>query len=276
MTQQDMEALFRAGLNSGVGKSVKHESAAKHVSGEALYIDDRPEFPHQLHLVPLLSPHAHANIVQMDIEECYNVTGVVRVITAADIPGNPDIAPLTTGDPLLADGIVEYVGQVILVVAATSQEAAREAIGKVRIDYQPLDAVLNVKQALALEYYVEAPHQHQRGDSAAALNSAPHRLQGELEIGGQEAFLSGNPDRLGDAGRRRRDAGLQLDAASDRSAETGGVGAGFTDAQSGGGHAPHGRWFWRQRDTGGGHGLSVGAGRTPDRQTGENAPLKAG
>ncbi|WP_459177329.1 xanthine dehydrogenase molybdopterin binding subunit [Ewingella americana] len=188
LTQQEMEALFRAGLNSGVGKSVKHESAAKHVSGEAVYLDDRLEFPNQLHLVPLLSPHAHAKILHIDFEECYNVTGVVRVITAADIPGNPDIAPLTTGDPLLADGKVEYVGQVILVVAATSQEAARQAIGKVKIDYQPLDAVLTVKQALALEHYVEAPHQHQRGDSAAALARAPHRLQGELEIGGQEHF----------------------------------------------------------------------------------------
>src|SRR5476649_1579121 len=188
LTQQEMEALFRAGLNSGVGKSVKHESAAKHVSGEAVYLDDRLEFPNQLHLVPLLSPHAHAKILHIDFEKCYNVTGVVRVITAADIPGNPDIAPLTTGDPLLADGIVEYVGQVILVVAATSQEAAREAIGKVKIDYRPLDAVLSVKQALALEHYVDAPHQHQRGDSATALASAPHRVQGELEIGGQEHF----------------------------------------------------------------------------------------
>src|SRR5476649_2823872 len=188
LTQQEMEALFRAGLNSGVGISVTHESAAKHVSGEAVYLDDRLEFPNQLHLVPLLSPHAHAKILHIDFEKCYNVTGVVRVITAADIPGNPDIAPLTTGDPLLADGKVEYVGQVILVVAATSQEAARQAIGKVKIDYQPLDAVLTVKQALALEHYVEAPHQHQRGDSAAALSRAPHRLQGELEIGGQEHF----------------------------------------------------------------------------------------
>src|SRR5471030_2579610 len=188
LSQQDMEALFRAGMNSGVGKSVKHESAAKHVSGEAAYLDDRQEFPNQLHLVPLLSPHAHAQILHIDYDECYSVTDVVRVITAADIPGNPDIAPLTTGDPLLADGIVEYVGQVIMVVAATSQEAAREAIGQVKIDYRPLDAVLSVKQALALEHYVDAPHQHQRGDSATALASAPHRVQGELEIGGQEHF----------------------------------------------------------------------------------------
>ena len=123
-----METQFRAGLQSGVGKSQKHESADKHVSGEAVYVDDRLEFPGQLHLVPLLSPHAHADILHIDTEPCYTVPGVVRVMTAEDVPGNPDIAPLTVGDPLMAQGTVQYVGQIVLVVAATSMEAARAAV----------------------------------------------------------------------------------------------------------------------------------------------------
>ena len=183
-----MEARFRAGLQSGVGKSQKHESADKHVSGEAVYVDDRLEFPNQLHLVPLLSPHAHADIVSIDTEPCYGVPGVVRVMTAGDVPGNPDIAPLTHGDPLMAQGTVQYVGQIVLVVAATSMEAARAAVALAKVEYQPRDAVLTVKQALALEHYVEEPHQHKRGDAEMALACAPHRLQGELEIGGQEHF----------------------------------------------------------------------------------------
>ena len=107
LSQQQMEALFRAGLQSGVGKSQRHESADKHVSGEAVYVDDRLEFPNQLHLVPLLSPHAHADIVHINTEPCYAVPGVVRVMTAEDVPGNLDIAPLTHGDPLMALGRVE-------------------------------------------------------------------------------------------------------------------------------------------------------------------------
>ena len=188
LSQQQMEALFRAGLQSGVGKSQRHESADKHVSGEAVYVDDRLEFPNQLHLVPLLSPHAHADIVHINTEPCYAVPGVVRVMTAEDVPGNLDIAPLTHGDPLMALGRVEYVGQIVLVVAATSMEAARAAVALAKVEYQVRDAVLTIKQALSLEHYVEEPHQHKRGDAQMALASAKHRLQGELEIGGQEHF----------------------------------------------------------------------------------------
>lgn len=187
-SQQEMAERFRAGLTSGVGKSMRHESADKHVSGEALYIDDRLEFPNQLHLVPRLSDIAHADQLQIDITPCYAIPGVVKVITAADVPGDGDIAPLTTGDPLLAQDTIEYYGQVLLVVAATTPEAACLAAAAAVISYRPLAAVLSVKQALAEQYWVEEPHQHKRGDSAAALAQAPYRLQGELEIGGQEHF----------------------------------------------------------------------------------------
>jgi len=187
-SQETLADLFRAGLNSGVGKSMKHESADKHVSGEAVYIDDRLEFPNQLHLVPRLSEVAHAEIVRIDIEPCFAIPGVVRVITADDVPGELDIAPLTQGDPLLAKDCIEYYGQVLLVVAADSEAAARAAASAAIIEYRELPAVLSVKQALEQEFWVEAPHVHQRGDAASALASAPHRLQGELEIGGQEHF----------------------------------------------------------------------------------------
>lgn len=187
-SQEMLADLFRAGLNSGVGKSMKHESADKHVSGEAVYIDDRLEFPNQLHLVPRLSEVAHAEIVRIDIEPCFAIPGVVRVITADDVPGELDIAPLTQGDPLLAKDCIEYYGQVVLVVAADNEAAARAAASAAIIEYRELPAVLSVKQALEQEFWVEAPHVHQRGDAASALASAPHRLQGELEIGGQEHF----------------------------------------------------------------------------------------
>ncbi len=187
-TQETLAELFRAGLASGTGKSMKHESADKHVSGEAIYIDDRLEFPNQLHLVPRLSDVAHAEILRIDIEPCYAIPGVVKVITAADVPGELDIAPLTEGDPLLAKDRIEYYGQILLAVAATSQEAARQAAAAAIIEYRELDAVLSVKQALAEQHWVEEPHVHKRGDSATALLNAEHRLQGELEIGGQEHF----------------------------------------------------------------------------------------
>lgn len=91
MTLEEMSAQAKQDLATGVGKSVKHESAEKQVSGEALYIDDRGEFPNQLHVYALMSPHAHATITHLDVSPCYGIDGVHTVLTAEDIPGELDI-----------------------------------------------------------------------------------------------------------------------------------------------------------------------------------------
>ncbi|BBN53857.1 hypothetical protein TRE132_19820 [Pseudomonas chlororaphis subsp. aurantiaca] len=86
-TQAELSALFQQDLATGVGRSVKHDSAAKHVSGEAVYIDDRLEFPNQLHVYARLSDRAHAKILSIDTAPCYAFDGVRIVITHKDIPG---------------------------------------------------------------------------------------------------------------------------------------------------------------------------------------------
>ncbi|MEE4465039.1 xanthine dehydrogenase molybdopterin binding subunit, partial [Azotobacter chroococcum] len=75
-SQEELAALFRAELVSGVGRSVRHESAAKHVTGEALYVDDRLEFPNQLHVYARLSERAHARLLRIDTAPCYAIPGV--------------------------------------------------------------------------------------------------------------------------------------------------------------------------------------------------------
>ena len=187
-TPEEMAAAFAAGLATGVGKPLKHESADKHVSGEAVYIDDRLEFPNQLHVYARMSEHAHARILRIDLAPCYQIPGVALAITAADVPGQLDIGAVLPGDPLLADGEVQYLGQPVLAVAATSLDAARRAAQAALIEYEPLEAILDVREALRREHFISPSHSHQLGDAAAALAAAPHRLQGELAIGGQEHF----------------------------------------------------------------------------------------
>lgn len=187
-TPEEMAAAFAAGLATGVGKPLKHESADKHVSGEALYIDDRLEFPNQLHVYARMSEHARARITHIDLSPCYQIPGVALAITAADVPGQLDIGAVLPGDPLLADGEVQYLGQPVLAVAATSLDAARRAAQAALIEYEPLEAILDVREALKREHFISPSHSHKLGDAAAALAAAPHRLQGELAIGGQEHF----------------------------------------------------------------------------------------
>ena len=187
-SQAKLAELFRADITTGVGRSVKHESADKHVSGEATYVDDRLEFPNQLHVYARMSDRAHARIISIDTSPCYAIPGVAIAITAEDVPGQLDIGPVVAGDPLLADGKVEYVGQVVLAVGANSLETARKAAMAAIIEYEDLEPVLDVVDALRKKHFVLDSHQHKIGNSSAELASAPRRLQGSLHIGGQEHF----------------------------------------------------------------------------------------
>ena len=188
LNEQVIKAQHAAAIQSGVGRSNKHESAEKHVSGEARFIDDKPELPGLLHLCPRLSEHAHARITRIDAGPCYAIPGVVSVLTWQDVPGINDVGPLEPGDPLLAHDKVEYLGQIVIVVAAGSPDAARAGAAAAVIEYEVLEPLLDVEQALAQNSFVQEPHVHQRGDVEAALARAPHRITGSFHIGGQEHF----------------------------------------------------------------------------------------
>ena len=170
------------------GISVPHESAALHVAGEAAYVDDIPELAGTLYLALGLSEQAHARIETVDLDAVKTAPGVVAVITAADIPGRNDCGPIVADDPILADGLVQYVGQPVFAVAATSQSAARRAARLAKIDYTPLEAVLDIGTGRQKQSWVIPPMQMRRGNADGALAQAQHRISGEFSVGGQEQF----------------------------------------------------------------------------------------
>ncbi|MFG1341133.1 xanthine dehydrogenase molybdopterin binding subunit [Xanthobacter autotrophicus] len=165
----------------------RHESASAHVSGRALYLDDMPEPPGQLHGALVLSPHPHARIVSMDLSAARALPGVVAV-AAGDVPGVNDIAPIRSGEPALAQGVVEYVGHPVAAVAAPTLDEARAAAALVRIEYEKLPALLDLDEALAAGARVAPDQMVGRGDVDGALATAPHRIAGEVRCGGQDHF----------------------------------------------------------------------------------------
>ncbi len=188
LSHSEMLAKTQAPLKTGAGQKVPHESAQRQVTGEAIYFVDRLEFPNQLHLYPILSTVAHGNILAINLDKCRQVAGVERVITADDIPGHADIGPVLPGDLLLVKDKVEYVGQVIAIVAAQSMAIAKAAAALAVVDIQPLAAVVDIKQAHHLKHYVMEPHRHTMGDAQRGIQEAAQRLTGQLLIGGQEHF----------------------------------------------------------------------------------------
>ena len=104
-----------------------HDSAEKHVSGLADYTDDINEPNGTLHGAVGWSKEAHALIKKIDLSKVWKSEGVITVITTSDIPGRNDVGPVFDGDPIFPVKKIEFYGQPLFAVAATSTDLARKA-----------------------------------------------------------------------------------------------------------------------------------------------------
>ena len=171
-----------------VGRAIPHDSAELHVSGEALYCDDIPTPSNTLHAAFGISTIAHGRVREMDLSRVGAAAGVVMVATPADIPGENNYGSVVHDDPIFADGLVQYAGQPLFAVAATTYRAARKAASLARVEYETLPAILDVRSALAAESYLMPSERIVRGRPHERLAQAPHRLRGSVTIGGQDHF----------------------------------------------------------------------------------------
>lgn len=171
-----------------MGQSHAHESAKAQVLGAAPYLDDLAELRGTLYAAPILSTVAHGTLHGLDCTDALGMPGVHGVVLAADITGDPILAAFGHDEPIFALDKVWHVGQVMGLVVADSVMAARRAARKVKADITALPAVLDTATAIAQQSFVLPPVHVRRGDADAGLARAPHRLQGTLEVGGQEHF----------------------------------------------------------------------------------------
>lgn len=177
-------------VRGSVHSAERHDSAHKHVTGAADYIDDMVEPVGTLHAYLRLSEAAHAEIASMNLAAVRSAPGVVDVLTAADIPAVNDVSPVHAhDDPVFAEDKVMFWGQPIFAVIAESRLQARHAATLARIDYRPLDAAIDINAAMAAGGgLVTKPLKLERGSVDKALADAPHRITGSMEIGGQDHF----------------------------------------------------------------------------------------
>jgi aerobic carbon-monoxide dehydrogenase large subunit len=143
-----------------IGSRVERKEDARFLTGAGQYTDDI-DLPHQTYAAFVRSPHAHARIRGIRTDAARQAPGVLAVYTGADIPAAVGGLPcgwLITGTdgkpmkepkhPILAQGKVRYVGDAVAIVIAERPEEAKEAAALVEVDYEPLPAVVDVRDAL--------------------------------------------------------------------------------------------------------------------------------
>jgi len=160
----------------------------KHVSGFAEYTDDISEPLDTLYGAIGWSKKAHAKIKKINLDKVKISEGVISVVTYLDIPGRNDVGPVFDGDPIFPKKKVEYYGQPLFAVAATSMELARKAVLKAKIDYQELKPIITIKDALKKNKLLFKPRVIKKGNPSQKINKSKNKLSGSFTTGSQEHF----------------------------------------------------------------------------------------
>jgi CO/xanthine dehydrogenase Mo-binding subunit len=174
---------------AGIGRGVRRREDARLLAGRGRYVTDLP-LDAALHLVVVRSPHAHARIAGVFIGAARARPGVRGVFTLEDLPElrgalPPPVVPAVAVKPCrqsaLADEVVRFAGEPVAVIVATDPYRAADAAEAVRVEYEPLAAVLDPVRALApdtprvhlWETNVAATVALQTGDVDAVVSGAP-------------------------------------------------------------------------------------------------------
>ena len=181
-----MSDLAARPRDPAVGRPMPHESAALHATGAAVYTDDlAPRTAHVLTAWPVQSEHAHA-LVTLDVAPALEVPGVVRVLTADDVPGVND-AGVKHDEPLFPSEAM-YHGHALAWVLAEDDDAARLGAAAVRVAYELLPSLVTIQDAIDADSFQGIPRTIRRGDPEHAIATARHVFEGVSEVGGQEHF----------------------------------------------------------------------------------------
>lgn len=177
---------------SPVGESIEHESARLHVSGRALYVDDIVLPEGTLFAAVGQSEIARGALIDLDLSAVESAPGVVTTLRFQDLPALTDVGPVFPGDPLLVNREVQFYGQALFAVAASTEKQARRAAQLGKAEYLPADPLLNIDAARAAEARVRPTHQLIKGEPEAAFARSKLQLNGSLQMGGQDhLYLEG-------------------------------------------------------------------------------------
>tara|TARA_B100001741_G_scaffold136343_1_gene112249 strand:- start:1110 stop:3431 length:2322 start_codon:yes stop_codon:yes gene_type:complete len=172
-----------------VGKSFNQDSASRHVTGEAIYIDDIPENSELMHAALITSKNAYSKIKKIDLSQLKDLPFDTHVFTARDIPGKNDIGPIFGDEPIMADDIISYYGQPVAVLVANDYQKAMYAAKLVKIHTLSIgNPILNIDDAYIKKSFLSKPLEIIKGDFKKSIKDSSHSIKGNFSIGGQDHF----------------------------------------------------------------------------------------
>ena len=173
-------------ITSPLGEGGGNIDAANHVTGRSIYVDDIPAMEGMLYVKVFDSPIAHGKIKSIDFSEAEQVAGIVKIFSHKDIPGENQIGGIIPDEPFLADGIVDFQGQPVLLVVAENEDAAEEAVKKIRIEIEALPVITDPREAFKQGKLLSPSRKFVKGDVKQAFNNCKYIFEGSTESGGQE------------------------------------------------------------------------------------------
>ena len=179
--------------------AVRRREDPRLITGRGEFIDDL-RLPDCVHAAMLRSPHAHARIRAIDVSAAQKAPGVVGVFTAADLGSAGGPMPIYAPHPALpipcrmrplASDVVRFVGEPVAAVIADDPYRAWDALDLIRVEYEPLPAIVDVESALAagapvlhaeIGSNVVAEWRQARGDAGAALRGADALVRTRIRL----------------------------------------------------------------------------------------------
>lgn len=166
-----------------VGQATRRQDGPAKVRGEARYAADW-HFPGTLHARLVVSPYAHARIVRLDPAPALARPGVVRVVTAAELPIKPGSSPSRLRNPLALDEVTFY-GQPVAVVLGESEAAAEDGAAALAVQYEALPVAADLESSLK----PEAPSIRKDSKHSSNVANRIEFKEGDLEAGWREAAV---------------------------------------------------------------------------------------
>ncbi|MBL0032695.1 MAG: molybdopterin-dependent oxidoreductase [Bacteroidetes bacterium] len=165
---------------------MKNIDSKNHLRGESIYLDDIPILAGTLFGVAFDSPVAHGEIKNLDLTAAIQSEGVVRIFTAKDIPGENQIGGIIPDEPLIADHEVHFCGMPVAFVVAESDELARMAIRKIKVEISPLPVITDPREAQKKGHLIVQPRTFKIGEPENAFKDCVHVFEGKADSNGQE------------------------------------------------------------------------------------------